>query len=139
LPTAIRRRRLCAALRILKQLRDIEHTNDRPARLSIPEEYVRNAFISPTHLRALAAKGQTQAVIDRVLDGVDRLVGEARELPRLIRNRRLKIYVSIVLCRAGKLAARLRRADPLHETVGLTRWQRLTCMWINIAAGLLRP
>lgn len=130
---------LCMAMWILKALRDCEDPITRTARLCIPDTYLRDASISPRHLRAPSAKGQTRAVIDRVLDGVDALLADAEVLPHLICGRRLRAYISIVLCRAGKLAARFRQHDPLREKVGLSRWQRWSCTWINIFLGLVRP
>lgn len=130
---------LCMAMWILKALRDCEAPITRNARLCIPDAYLHDASISPRHLRAPAAKGQTRAVIDRVLDGVERLLADAEVLPHLLRGRRLRAYVSIVLCRAGKLSARFRQRDPLREKVGLSRWQRLSCTMINVFLGVVRP
>lgn len=130
---------LCIAMWILKALRDCGDPITRNARLCIPDAYLREASISPRHLRASAAKGQTRAVIDRVLDGVDGLLADAEVLPHLISGRRLRVYASIVLCRAGKLAGRFRRHDPLQENVGLSRWQRLSCTLVNVFLGLVRP
>lgn len=121
---------LCIAMRILKELRD---GNDaQGAWMCIPSSFMRDAFISPGHLAAPSARGQTRAVLDRVLDGVDALLAEADLLPLLVRSRRLRLYVSVVLCRARKLAARFRRRDPLLERVGLSRWQRHGCLVFSV-------
>ncbi len=121
---------LCIAMRILKELRD-GNAAQGPW-LCIPTSFMRDASISPGHLAASAARGQTRAVLDRVLDGVDALLVEASPLPSLVKSRRLRLYVLVVLCRARKLAARFRLRDPLHETVGLSRWQRHGCLLLSI-------
>ncbi len=121
---------LCAALRILKQLRDCKDPAVHYNRLGIPRAYLDDAMITAAHLRAPAAKGQTRAVIDRVLDGIDRLLEQASPLPALIRDDGLATHAAIVLCRARKLAHKFRKRDPLRERVGLTPWQRILCRWL---------
>ena len=121
---------LCAALRILKRLRDCKNPSVQYKRLCIPEQFMHDAFITTLHLQAPSAKGQTRAVIDRVLDGVDRLLVEAAPLPRLVKSRGLGLHTSIVLCRARKLALHFRTRDPLNERVGLSTWERRKCKWL---------
>ena len=98
---------------------------------------MRDAFITTFHLEAPSAKGQTRAVIDRVLDGVERLLNEAEPLPRQIKSKALRVHTAIVLCRAHKLARRFREQDPLNERVGLSSRQRLVCKWQCILRGML--
>jgi phytoene/squalene synthetase len=129
---------LCAALRILRQLRDCSDPTIHYNRLCIPRQFLDDAMITPDHLRAPAAKGQTRAVLDRVLDGVEQLLVEAAPLPRLIRHRGLMMHTAIVLCRARKLATRFRHRDPLQERVGLAAWQRTLCRWVGTLRGLVR-
>jgi farnesyl-diphosphate farnesyltransferase len=121
---------LCAALRILKRLRDCKEPSVQYKRLCIPEKFMWDAAITTLHLQAPSAKGQTRAVIDRVLDGVDRLLIEAAPLPRLIGSRGLSLHTAIVLCRARTLARHFRERDPLNERVELTGWERLKCKWL---------
>lgn len=129
---------LCGALRILRRLRDCGDPTVRLSRLCIPRQFLDDAMITPAHLRAPSAKGQTRAVLDRVLDGVEQLLADAAPLPGLIHSRGLTIHAAIVLCRARKLAGRFRARDPLRERVGLTRWQRTTCRWIGTLMALGR-
>lgn len=129
---------LCGALRILRQIRDCEDPTISFNRLCIPRQFLDDAMITPAHLRAPSAKGQARAVLDRVLDGVERLLAEAAPLPGLIHNRGLTIHAAIVLCRARKLVGRFRQRDPLRERVGLTSWQRTTCRWVGTLRGLGR-
>ena len=127
---------LCAALRILKRLRDCRDPTAQFNRLCIPVQFMRDAAVDMYHLKAPSAKGQTRAVIDRVLDGVDRLLTQAAPLPGLLTHRGLWVHSSIVLCRARKLAALFRDRDPLRERVGLTRVQRLACRLAGTLEGL---
>jgi len=118
---------LCAAQRILRQLRDCRNPQVGFNRLCIPQQFLEDALITPEQLRTTAAKGQVRAVLDRVLDGVDQLCVEAAPLPGVLRRRGLVIHAATVHCRARKFTRLLRRHDPLHERVGLTPLQRFTC------------
>jgi phytoene/squalene synthetase len=129
---------LCTALCILKRLRDCSEPAVRFNRLRIPRRFLDDAMITPEHLRAASAKGQTRAVLDRVLDGVDGLLQDAAPLPVLIRRRGLVMHTAIVLCRARKLADRFRRQDPLQQRVGLAGWQRRLCHWTGTLRALGR-
>jgi phytoene/squalene synthetase len=129
---------LCTALRILKQLRDCEDPTVRFNRLCIPQQFLDDAMITPAHLRAPVAKGQTRAVLDRVLDGVEQLLVHAAPLPRLIQDRGFATHATIVLCRARKLVGRFRHRDPLQQRVGLAGWQRAFCRWLGTLRGLIR-
>lgn len=128
---------LCAALRILKRLRDCRIGVDQFNRLCIPEQFMNDAMVSIDHLKAPSAKGQTRAVLDRVLDGVDRLLSRAEPLPAWIRHRGLRMHTAIVLCRGQKLAGRFREEDPLQGRVSLSRWQRFHCRWKILIGGLI--
>lgn len=129
---------LCTALRILKAIRDGDSPGEAGAALCIPAAFLQDASISLRHLSAPSARGQTRAVLDRVLDGVDALLLEAEILPLLIENRRLRTYVGVVLCRAHKLAGRCRLGDPLRERIGLSGWERQTCVWLTLLRGFVR-
>jgi len=129
---------LCCGLRILRQLRDCGDPTIPFNRLSIPRQFLDDAMITPAHLRVPSAKGQARAVLDRVLDGVERLLADAAPLPGLISDRGLRIHAAVVECRAHKLVGRFRARDPLRERVGLTSWQRKSCRWLGTVRGLAR-
>ena len=129
---------LSCGLRILRQLRDCGDPTIPFNRLCIPRAFLDDAMITPAHLRAPSAKGQARAVLDRVLDGVERLLADAAPLPGLIHDRGLRIHTVIVVCRAHKLVGRFRARDPLRERVELTPWQRRSCRWLGTVRGLAR-
>lgn len=129
---------LCGGLRILRQLRDCEDPTIRFNRLCIPRQFLDDAMITPRHLRAPSAKGQTRAVLDRVLDGVDHLLAEAAPLPGLVRDRGLGTHARIVHCRARRLVGCFRKRDPIRERVGLAPWQRTLCRWSGTLRSLAR-
>ncbi len=128
---------LCAALRILKRLRKSRDETLKFNRLCIPEQFLEDAMVSVRQLRAPSAKGQTRAVIDRVLDGVDRMLHRAQDLPDQAATGSIQRHTSIMMCRALKLAERFREVDPLQQRVALNRGERRACTWRSIARSLM--
>jgi len=128
---------LCAALRILRQLRDCEDPSIQDNRLCIPKSFMEDAYITSHHLRSSKLKGQSKAVVDRVLDGVEQLLTDAHPLPNLIHSRGLRVHIRIVQCRARKLVGCFREQDPMQQRVGLTGWQRRTCKWFGFLSGIM--
>jgi hypothetical protein len=57
--------------------------------------------------------------LDRLLDRTDDLIREARALPGLVRDWRLRCETSVIVVVAERLSARLRREDPLQKHVKL--------------------
>jgi hypothetical protein len=60
-------------------------------------------------------------VLDRMLDGCDRLIDHAAPMGRLIRDRRLAAEAAVIVSLARRLSARLRRQDPLATRVSLSK------------------
>ncbi len=114
---------------ILRKLCDRAVSAEPFQRLCIPLDYLRDACITEAHLAIPTARGQTRAVLDRVLDGVDRLLEAAEPLVGGLRARPLRINAAITLHRAHQLAAACRRGDPLQELVTLSPWQGWRCGW----------
>lgn len=128
---------LCAALGILKQLRDFREPTLHDNRHWVPESFLDDAFITHEHLGALKAKGQTRAVLDRILDGIEQLLNAAEPLPRHVRSWRLRSHIRVVQCRARGLVACFRDEDPLGARVGLTWRQRQVCLCAGLFRGTL--
>lgn len=128
---------LCAALGILKQLRDFREPTLHDNRHWVPESFLADASITHSHLGALMAKGQTRAVLDRILDGIEQLLNAAEPLPYRVRSWRLRSHICVVQCRARALADCFRARDPLGARVGLAWWQRLRCLCLGLIRGCL--
>jgi hypothetical protein len=64
---------------------------------------------------------------------VDTLNRSALDLPRLTRDRRLRLETAVIVGLAHRLARRLRRADPLARRVRLTKGDA-----VGSLAGALR-
>jgi len=108
---------LCAALQVLNHLQDIGPDRARLDRVYLPQDWMAEAGVPVEALDARAASPGLRRVIARCLDGCDRLLERSTPLPGLIRSRRLGAEVAVIHRLARRLAARLRREDPLAGRV----------------------
>lgn len=114
---------LCHALQVINHLQDCKDDYRSLGRVYLPGDWMAEAGVGVEDLDAAAASPGMRRVLDRALDGVDRLMAEARTLPGRLRSRRLALESSVIVCVAERLGASLRRRDPIAGRVELNRWQ----------------
>ena len=113
---------LCAALQILNHLQDCQKDLHDLDRCYLPQDLMSAAG---TDIAALPAKAETpglRQVFNALLGRCDTLNAEAMALPRLVRDRRLRVETGVITNLARRLTVRLRRNDPLAGRVKLTKW-----------------
>ena len=125
---------LCSALQVLNHLQDFGEDRRELDRIYLPGDWMAEAGIDATALDASAVSPGLRQVMDRCLDGCEQLLGRSAPLPGMIRARRLAAEVAVIQWLARRLAARLRREDPLVARVKHSRLDVLA----GIAAGLGR-
>jgi squalene synthase HpnC len=129
---------LCAALQILNHLQDCQADWRDLQRLYIPQEWLDAAGVAPAALLAPSATPALRRVLDKVLDGVDRLHAAAAPLPRLIADRGLRMEAVAVLHLSRRLAARLRRRDPLAGRIAMTKFDKALALASGVIFGWRR-
>jgi farnesyl-diphosphate farnesyltransferase len=112
---------LCAALQVLNHLQDCAGDLADMDRCYIPQDMLDAAGASIADLRGPAATPALRRVMDRMLDETDRLNDAAAALPRSVKDWRLRVETGTILNLSRRLAARLRREDPLAGRVKLSR------------------
>ncbi|HUF87253.1 MAG TPA: squalene synthase HpnC [Thermohalobaculum sp.] len=125
---------VCAALQVLNHLQDIGEDRRRLDRVYLPGDWMAEAGVEVAALDAAAVSPGLRRVIDRCLDGCDALLDRAAPLAGMLRSRRLAAEVTVVQRLARRLAARLRREDPLAGRVRHSKSDLLA----GLAAGLGR-
>lgn len=125
---------LSTALWVLHSVRHLDGDAPDYPPICIPRRFLADALIGDQLSPAGSARGQVRAVLDRVLDGVDRLLLEASPLPRQPISFRMRWHAAVTLCRASTIASILRHRDPFYGPIRLTRAQR----WLCLARGLLQ-
>jgi len=122
----------------LNHLQDCQDDYRQLKRVYLPQDWLAAAGARIEELDATSASGGIRQVIDRCLDGTDRLIVVARTLPGRLRSRRLAMESAVIVRIAEQLSAQLRRRDPLAARVKLSRLAFLGCGIYGILRGLLR-
>ena len=125
---------LCAALQVLNHLQDIGDDRRSLDRVYLPQDWLAAEGIDETALDRNHSSPALRRVIDRCLDGCDTLLDRAEPLARMTRSRRLAAEIAVIQHLARRLAARLRREDPLAGRV--KHWK--TDLATGLLAGVLR-
>ncbi|MEM9144676.1 MAG: squalene synthase HpnC [Pseudomonadota bacterium] len=125
---------LCAALQVLNHLQDLGEDRRALDRVYLPQDWMAEAGIDESHLDAERTSAGLRQVIERCLDGTDRLLDRAAPLAAATRSRRLAAEAAVIQRLARRLSARLRRQDPLARRVKHSTWDLLSAL----GAGLWR-
>jgi len=112
---------LCAALQVLNHLQDAAKDLSQLDRCYLPADLLARHGAGVANLRAPAASPGLRRVFDALLDNCDALNRAARDLPRRARDRRLRLETAVIVGLSHRLAARLRRGDPVARRVKLTK------------------
>lgn len=112
---------LCAVLQVLNHLQDGKKDLAALDRCYLPDDQL---AANQARVEDLAAQAETPGlrhVFDSLLTECDRLTDEAATLPRLVRDRRLRLECAVILGLSRRLARRLRAADPVAGRVKLLK------------------
>ncbi len=112
---------LCAALQVLNHLQDGAKDLQELNRCYVPADLMAASGTGVDDLHKHALTQGMRRVLDELLDRCDALNAEAALLPRRTRDRRLRLETAVILGLAKRLAARLRRQDPLAARVKLKK------------------
>jgi len=129
---------LCTSLQILNHLQDCKDDYAKLTRLYVPLDWLTQAGLTPRALLAPAAGPELRSVLDRVLDGVDQLNQRAALLPGGVANRGLRMESAVIVTVAQRLAAKLRRNDPIAGRVALSKLQQVGALITGVIRGFRR-
>ena len=129
---------LCAALQVLNHLQDLGADRRGLDRVYLPLDWLAEAGATMADLDAGRCSPALRAVIDRALDACDVWLREAEALPRAVGSPRLAGECLAILRLARRLAARLRRGDPLARRVALGRADFTAAAFAGAAYALRR-
>ena len=112
---------LCAALQVLNHLQDGAKDLAALDRCYLPDDALATAGAEVQDLSRASETPALRRVFDGLLDEVDSLNDEAEDLPRLVRDRRLRLECAVILGLSRRLARRLRAGDPVAGRVKLMK------------------
>ncbi len=112
---------LCASLQVLNHLQDCVRDLVDLDRCYLPMDLMAAHGASLDDLSRPAASPGLRRVLDALLDQCDAMNLVAPGLPRHTRDRRLRLETAVIVGLSRRLAARLRRGDPVAGRVKLTK------------------
>ena len=112
---------LCNALQVINHLQDCGDDYLTLNRVYLPQAWMREEKAVTEDLSRKALTPELRRVIDRCLDGTERLLKNARTFPKAIKHRQLAAEAAVIVSIADKLVIRLRKYDPLAMRVKLSK------------------
>lgn len=112
---------LCTSLQVLNHLQDCTRDLAALDRCYLPEDLMRHFGTGRDELRGDRTTPGLRRVFDALLGQCDQLNHAAIGLPRNTQSRRLRLETAVIVGLAHRLAARLRRFDPVAARVKLTK------------------
>jgi farnesyl-diphosphate farnesyltransferase len=126
---------LCAALQILNHLQDCAADRRDLDRVYLPADMLAACGSGVADLARDRMSPGLRAVADRLLDGTDRLIAAASAFPSGVKSWGLRCEVAAILELASRLAAHLRRGDPLAGRVKLGKGDFLAALLLGTWHG----
>lgn len=120
---------LCASLQVLNHLQDIQKDLLQLDRCYLPLDLMDRFGTGIDDIARPAATPGMRGVIDALLDECDALNRAGRRLPAGVRDRRLRLETAVIVGLAERLAARLRRRDPIAGRVKLSKLDALGALF----------
>ncbi|GAB4353238.1 MAG: squalene synthase HpnC [Kiloniellaceae bacterium] len=118
---------LCTVLQILNHLQDCQDDYHNLDRVYLPGDWLAAEGLDVTVLDGSASPAGFRRVLDRCLDGVERLLAEAETLPGRLRSTRLAMESAVIVELAKRLTLLLRQGDPLAGRVALGKGDFILC------------
>ena len=128
---------LCNALQVLNHLQDCKEDYLTLNRVYLPLDWMRDNGLEIESLNAPNCVPELKSVIFRMLDSTADLLGRADKLPRRLSNKRLAMETGAILNIAITLERKLRKRDPLAESVKLPKSQYVLGCLIGAFKSLL--
>jgi hydroxysqualene synthase len=128
---------LCSALQVLNHLQDCGEDYRDLDRVYLPLEILAAHGGAVEQLSGAALTAGLRRSIDHLLDRTDSLIVAAQDLPGAVASRGLRCESAVIVALAGRLAALLRRGDPLAARVKLRRSDFAAALVGGLSRGLL--
>ena len=112
---------LCTVLQIVNHLQDCGDDKRELDRVYVLEDWLREEGGDVSDIDGQSMSPALRRVTDRMLDGCDVLMIDARQLPASLTSKSLAMESAVIVRLADRLIALLRKGDPLATRVALTK------------------
>jgi hydroxysqualene synthase len=126
---------LCNALQVLNHLQDCAEDHRNLDRVYLPRQDLEACGATIAELQAPQMSRALRCVIDRLLDGTDKLIAQARQLPSRVKSAGLRRECAVIVNLAERLSRHLRHGDPLARRVKLKPVDFATALLIGLWQG----
>ena len=123
---------LCDALQVINHLQDCRDDYRALNRVYLPGDWMEAAGARVKDLDGAAETTGLRAVFEQCLDGTEALLATARALPGRLKSRSLAMESAAIVRIAERLAAKLRRQDPIATRVELSKLQFVWCILAGV-------
>ncbi|MDB5405716.1 MAG: squalene synthase HpnC [Rhodospirillales bacterium] len=128
---------LCSALQVLNHLQDCGEDYRDIDRVYLPRQDLESCGATIPELSGKRLSPAMRRVLDRLLDGTDRLIATAEALPGEIRSFGLSCECAVIVTLAKRLSKLLRTGDPLATRVKLGKGDFAAALGIGLWRGLV--
>jgi hydroxysqualene synthase len=128
---------LCSALQVLNHLQDCGEDFREIDRVYLPRQDLDACGATIPELSGNSLSPGMRRVLDRLLDGTDRLIATAEALPREIRSLGLSCECAVIVTLAKRLSRLLRAGDPLAGRVKLGKGDFAAALGIGVWRGVV--
>lgn len=129
---------LCTVLQVLNHMQDCADDLANLDRCYIPQDWMAAEGTGTADLTKPELTPGMRAVFDRMLDELDDMMRTARVLPVVMKNRHLAMESATIVNLADRLAAKLRKRDPLAARVSLSKADFVFSGLAGILKGLFK-
>lgn len=112
---------LCASLQILNHLQDCAKDLRALDRCYIPQDWLYAQGLTTDDIARTATTPSLRIVFNQMLEATDNLNKLARELPKQVKSRRLRLECAIICYLARRLTTLLKKGDPLSSRITLSK------------------
>jgi squalene synthase HpnC len=112
---------LCTVLQIVNHLQDCADDKRDLDRVYILTDWLAEENGEIEDIDKPSLSEGLRAVMDRMLEGCEALMADARQLPAALKSKHLAMESAIIVRLADRLIDRLRRGDPLASRVALSK------------------
>jgi squalene synthase HpnC len=128
---------LCSALQVLNHLQDCGNDYREIDRVYLPRRDLDACGATIAELAGNRLSPAMRQVLDRLLDGTDRLIAAADALPGEIRSLGLSCECAVIVTLAKRLSRLLRAGDPLATRVKLAKSDFAAALAAGVWRGLV--
>ncbi|GJL93917.1 MAG: squalene synthase HpnC [Hyphococcus sp.] len=126
---------LCTVLQIVNHLQDCADDKQELDRVYVIRDWLRGEGGDIDMIDASSLTPALRSVMDRMLDGCDELMVEAKQLPGALKSKSLAMESAVIINLAARLISLLRKGDPLATRVALTKIDFITAGVCGVCSG----